>query len=109
MPFYTELEEMAKTQRRRVASNLLELRKLFDQGKASPGDGEYIAPIPPRSLDDNIIIATWNIREFDSSSYGFRGAEPMMYIAEIISRFDIVAIQVAHHTGGAAVDTRVPH
>jgi endonuclease/exonuclease/phosphatase family metal-dependent hydrolase len=93
VPFYCELDDLGKTERRRVAENLLLLRKLLNEGKGLPGDEGYIAPIPPRSLDDNIIVATWNIREFDSSSYGFRGVEPMMYIAEIIARFDIVAIQ----------------
>ena len=38
-------------------------------------------------------MATWNIREFDSPKYGPRLPEAMFYIAEIISRFDLVAVQ----------------
>jgi exonuclease III len=45
--------------------------------------------------DDNrwIRIATWNIREFPSSKFGDRLDESYFYIAEIISHFDIVALQ----------------
>lgn len=93
MPFYTQLNDMPEKQKRRVAENILRLRNLFEEGKGIPGDSDYIAPIPQRSLNDNLIIGTWNIREFDNEKYGYRGPEPMLYIAEIISRFDIVAIQ----------------
>ena len=49
--------------------------------------------IPERNLDRSILIATWNIREFDSNKYGHRTDESIQYIAEIISRFDLVAVQ----------------
>ncbi|MEO6683986.1 MAG: endonuclease/exonuclease/phosphatase family protein, partial [Ginsengibacter sp.] len=39
------------------------------------------------------LIATWNIREFGTSKYGGRRSESYYYIAEIIARFDIVAVQ----------------
>lgn len=93
MPFYTELDRMSAARKRRVARKLLELRQLFEEGRGLPGDSQYIAPIPPRSLNDNLLVASWNIREFDSASYGYRGAEPLMYIAEVMSRFDIIALQ----------------
>ena len=61
------------------------------------------AQIPPkRDVDRNILIGTWNIRAFggltedwksgskDSPKRNWRG---MLAIAEIISRFDIVAVQ----------------
>jgi endonuclease/exonuclease/phosphatase family metal-dependent hydrolase len=48
--------------------------------------------IPPRNLE-TLLLATWNIREFDSPAYGDRVPEAMLYIAEIISHFDLVAIQ----------------
>lgn len=40
-----------------------------------------------------MLIATWNIREFDKPSYGKRADEMICYIAEIIGRFDLVAVQ----------------
>ena len=49
--------------------------------------------IPERNLSDTLLLATWNIREFDSTKYGARGREPLFYIAEIIDRFDLVAVQ----------------
>jgi hypothetical protein len=51
------------------------------------------ANIPKRTTTDTLLLATWNIREFDSEKYGWRNDEPYYYIAEIISRFDLVAIQ----------------
>lgn len=41
----------------------------------------------------NLKLATWNIREFGNSKYGGRDKECFFYIAEIISHFDIVALQ----------------
>lgn len=40
-----------------------------------------------------VRIATWNIREFDSHSYGKRTKESKAYIAEILSHFDLIALQ----------------
>jgi endonuclease/exonuclease/phosphatase family metal-dependent hydrolase len=41
-----------------------------------------------------VRIGTWNIREFGNSKYGGRDTyEPLYYMAEIISNFDIAAIQ----------------
>jgi len=40
-----------------------------------------------------VRIATWNIREFDSTSYGKRSRESKVYIAEILSQFDLIALQ----------------
>ncbi|MCY6380350.1 endonuclease/exonuclease/phosphatase family protein [Hoeflea prorocentri] len=50
------------------------------------------AGIPPRH-PDTTLIATWNIREFDSKAYGERSLECLYYIAEICSKFDIIAVQ----------------
>lgn len=49
--------------------------------------------IPTRTASDTLLLATWNIREFDSGKYGYRSDECYYYIAEILGRFDIVAIQ----------------
>jgi len=49
--------------------------------------------IPARTQEDTLLLATWNIREFDSKAYGDRTLEPLHYIAEIIARFDLVAVQ----------------
>ncbi len=50
--------------------------------------------IPDRNVDHSVLIATWNLREFGrNEKCGQRLGESILYIAEIISRFDIVAIQ----------------
>src|SRR5437763_16496669 len=49
--------------------------------------------VPARSATDSLLLATWNIREFDSPKYGWRTAEPYFYIAEILSHLDLIAIQ----------------
>jgi len=49
--------------------------------------------IPEKRLTGNLILGTWNIREFGNKKYGGRMTESLYYIAEIISRFDLIAIQ----------------
>lgn len=85
MPFYTALKgrsalTVPAVVRERTADNLLKLKT-------------ELAKIPQHSIDQRVLIATWNIREFDSTKGGKRGIEPLLYIAEIISAFDLVAVQ----------------
>jgi endonuclease/exonuclease/phosphatase family metal-dependent hydrolase len=50
--------------------------------------------LPERNVDRSILLATWNLREFGrNEKFGKRLPESLLYIAEIISKFDIVAIQ----------------
>ncbi|MDQ2629959.1 MAG: endonuclease/exonuclease/phosphatase family protein [Actinomycetota bacterium] len=58
--------------------------------------------ISPKELDRNLIIATWNIRELGNLTKKWataKGDSPKRnladahYIAEILSRFDVVAVQ----------------
>lgn len=49
--------------------------------------------IPHKTVDDSLLLATWNIREFDAEKYGPRLESTYYYMAEIISHFDLVAIQ----------------
>jgi endonuclease/exonuclease/phosphatase family metal-dependent hydrolase len=46
--------------------------------------------VPASQIDHSIILATWNIRECGK---GKRSPEAIHYIAEILSCFDLVAIQ----------------
>lgn len=47
----------------------------------------------PRRERDKLLLATWNLREFDTPGYGVRSDECLLYIAEIVSRFELVALQ----------------
>lgn len=51
--------------------------------------------VPRRTREASIIIGTWNIRDFDNNKFrhGPRRRESLFYIAEVISAFDICAIQ----------------
>ena len=80
MPFYPSINEKTP-EGKRTAERLLKLRSKLS--------GE----IPARSMGDTLLLATWNLREFGNTRAGGREAEPLFYIAEIISRFDLVAVQ----------------
>lgn len=61
-----------------TARGLKELRKRIDK-----------TDIPSSSLDESIIIATWNIREFGKKK---RRKASIHYIAEILNQFDLISI-----------------
>jgi endonuclease/exonuclease/phosphatase family metal-dependent hydrolase len=78
MPFYYQMPSGENG--RRIAAGLLRLRDRLDA-------------IPVRTREETLLLATWNIREFDSTKYGLRTDDAFFYLAEIVSRFDLVAIQ----------------
>lgn len=68
----------------RAAENLLKLRKQLDKS------------IPAKDAEDNLLLATFNIRDLGKRNrrgWGNRLHESWFYIAEVISRFDFVAVQ----------------
>jgi len=67
----------------RVARNLLDLRASLD----NPNAPNFV---PPKSSHARLLVATWNIVNLGGRD---RYDESMFYIAEILSRFDIIAIQ----------------
>lgn len=80
---YWKLKSWEQNNRERVIDHLATLRK-------------HIAKkVPRRTASDTLLLATWNIRDFDSNKFkeGPRIAESFHYIAEVISAFDLVAIQ----------------
>ncbi len=56
---------------------------------------ERLAPLRKRRSDSSLLLATWNIRDFDSNRFGFgpRRPETFYYLAEMIACFDLVALQ----------------
>jgi len=91
MPFYTSLmpqpgdSPATRTQKLRVSTKLREIRDhLADHFIAAGSTGDR---------SKSVRIATWNLREFGGPKYNGRDFEPLYYIAEIISQFDIVALQ----------------
>ena len=65
----------------RIQERLLDLRQHLNQ------------TIPSKKETNNLLIASWNIRKLGGNDFGGRMPEAIGYIAEIISRFHIVAIQ----------------
>ncbi len=51
--------------------------------------------MPIKTRHETLILGTWNIRNFDNNRFGSgpRLDDDFYYIAEIIARFDIIAIQ----------------
>lgn len=94
MPFYRPLSQYAKSgypfsapispgNRKRIAEGLLRLREQFRDDQ-----------VPRRSLNQTLLLASWNIREFDNGGkFDPRLPESIFYIAEILSHFDIIAVQ----------------
>ena len=68
-----------KVVKKRTINKLLELKRGLDQS------------ISPRRAEENLIIASWNIKEFGHTTQ--RLPESYFYIAEILSYFDLIAIQ----------------
>ncbi len=85
MRYYPLLREFPKkSDRVRVIDVLQRLRAQLDRD------------IPGKDSDHHLLLATWNIRDFgklNRRGYGERLNETHYYLAEIISRFDIVAVQ----------------
>ena len=82
MPYYASLRREDPATRKRIAEGLIRLRKAAVEQK-----------LPRRTLEGDLLIASWNIREFDSSKYGGRLTDAFYFIAEVLSHFDLIAIQ----------------
>ena len=82
MPFYQRINTKTESGKR-TAERILRLK-------------DALAVIPSKTVDERLLLATWNIRDFDKPAYGERLEEAIYYIAKIISRFDIVAVQEVH-------------
>jgi endonuclease/exonuclease/phosphatase family metal-dependent hydrolase len=73
-----------------IVAELAELRSALDEA------------IPSKALDRNLLIATWNIRAFGGLTEKWQSSESdsprrdlhsLLCIAEIVSRFDVIALQ----------------
>lgn len=86
MAFYNKLKYdfRSKSDRKFVSKKIIKLKEQLEK------------EIPKKDTDSNLLIATWNIRDFDKTNrrgFGKRTKDSLYYIAEIISAFDIVAVQ----------------
>lgn len=94
MPDHRSLEVLGPKAERRVIRRLLSLRNLL-RHKTGPARNGPNAGVPVRTLDEKLLVATWNIRELGNPKpkEGKRTQEALHYLAEIIAAFDLVALQ----------------
>lgn len=76
---YTGIKRMYDAaEKKRTIKNLIKLREQLDK------------EVPQKTAANSLLLATWNIRQFDKNT---RKQESLYYIAEIMSRFDLIAVQ----------------
>jgi endonuclease/exonuclease/phosphatase family metal-dependent hydrolase len=82
---YSRLRRLQpEAERKRIVRNLMALRAQLDE------------EVPPKNAESDLLLATWNLRDFakdNRKGYGERFPESHFYIAEVLSRFDFVAVQ----------------
>ena len=71
--------QMKASEKTNTISDLLRLRQFLDFN------------VSPKIADKNLLIASWNIKEFGKLSK--RLPASYFFIAEILNRFDLIAIQ----------------
>src|SRR5262245_9633545 len=87
MPYYKGvldqlIKDGHKEDAQKVAERLLMLRNRLEN------------QLPQRNTLSSLLLATWNLRELGADEkFGTRLDESLLYIAEIISHFDLVAMQ----------------
>ncbi len=84
MAYYKPIRDIEpKKSRLRTLAGLKRLRVQLDD------------EMPQKTRDATLVLGTWNIRNFDDNRFmnGHRTSEDLHYIAEIISRFDVLAVQ----------------
>jgi len=84
MPSYWKLKYVKPVSaRRRIITNLEKVRK------------QLAEELPHKRAEETLLLGTWNIRNFDDNRFGNgpRLDESLWYIAEVISAFDILAVQ----------------
>lgn len=84
--YYSQLRYKIRKvdERKRAIENLMLLRSQLDQS------------VPAKDIEDNLLIASFNIRDLGKRNrrgWGRRLPESWFYLAEVISRFDFVAVQ----------------
>ncbi len=85
MPYYKPVFDAFQADPERASVLAARLLKLRNQLRKD---------LPRRNVTESILIATWNLREFGrNQKFGVRLDSSLLCIAEIISHFDLVAVQ----------------
>ena len=83
MPYYYPIRGMQAGRRKRTLEGLARLRSQLE------------SELPDRTRAKTLILGTWNLRNFDDNRFGHgpRTLEDKLYVAEILGRFDVIALQ----------------
>ncbi len=87
MPLFYDLENFGEDTGR-VAGRLKALRHTMQNHPDGPERS-----IPDKNATDTLLLATWNLKQFEGGRNDKRTDESYWYIAEIVSHFDLIAIQ----------------
>jgi endonuclease/exonuclease/phosphatase family metal-dependent hydrolase len=87
MPLFYKLDEFGDDTAK-VASRLQALRITLRNHPDGPDRS-----VPNKNATDTLLLATWNLKEFAGGENDKRTDESYWYIAEIVSHFDLIAIQ----------------
>ena len=71
--------------------------RTFVAGRLLDLKAQLARDISDRCADGSLRLATWNIMHFSDGGGYQRSAESLLYIAEILDHFDLVAIQEVNH------------
>ncbi len=94
MPLFYDLDGFGDDTAR-IAGRLAALKNALQHGPEKPD-----RRVPDKNATATLLLATWNLKAFDGGTTDRRTDESYWYIAEIISHFDIIAIQeVGAHLG----------
>ena len=95
MPLFYDLDEFGDDTAR-IARRLAALRTAMQHNPQKPDQC-----VPRKNATETLMLATWNLKAFDGGDADGRTEESYWYIAEIISHFDLTAIQeVGENLGG---------
>ena len=89
MPLFYELDRFGKDTDR-VASRTNALRSTLQNNPEG-----VKRSVPNKNATDTLLLATWNLKHFEGGRNDKRTDESYWYIAEIVSHFDLIAIQKA--------------
>ena len=96
MPLFYNLDDLGEDMAR-VAGRLATIRQMMRNHPDGPA-----RRVPNRNATDTLLLATWNLKEFGGGEGDKRTDESYWYIAEIVSHFDLIAIQEVGADLGAA-------
>jgi hypothetical protein len=87
MPLFYDLDGFGDDTAR-IAGRLAAILEAMHNHPQGPNQS-----VPNKNATETLLLATWNLQAFDGGETDRRTDESYWYIAEIVSHFDLIAIQ----------------